>query len=636
MSIPSKTPDYSNNFKGFVDLIKHDAKQEIQNLREGKTQKAVADQLQKKLDAHLQKKLDAHPKLTELNNTANSRFNDEQLAKRLVAKYKDPEKINAAIDHIMENDTRFNNTRDAEFQVDHTRLNAIKKHVEELAGPRSEKTEKKKPESRSSFERTGIISDEDLKSEYTRARRKEKREKLQKSIASDLVGLINRKPTDASEFKDAKGVKHHMKQTPGHMKDGKFIPGHTISAELSNIDAKVMELPNQAVITFHSSDPNQADEVILGRSGRSDMQNKVDDKSQLDILSRLESKTRKGLKEVKDDNGNVLYEYQRSDVTMMDTNKFKSTGTTLLSGAKRTKKILQRKPVTPIESERKFVHDKRAAIKNQWAEGTPDPNRGGRRYIERTFTTSDEQTYTVREYEPLVWNFVFSSSAKSDANVKAARQDNIPNALYLFSQLVQEPGFDQFANYAKIDTSTKEGQQELAAALEHELRYNQESLKRDQMLALKAVLVTLTGSDEKGKNYDNKDGSDVQFILLNHLADLTGTAITVECKSGNDRTATAMALRCSLKEFERVFGRRYDPTQPDYISPKNRAKGKTRTDLDRMKTRFNRYALEFGAPNVRASRGMDEKGKAVLKTYTSPVFRKYGDIKRLKEDFNLI
>lgn len=584
----------------------------------------------------VQEETDVRQVLRNLNNLPLSRFDEKQLAERLLAKYKDPETIKSAIDNILKEDGRFSNINPEAFVVEQERFQHIKEHIDLMVQhpeQNFEETIKRVNNASKAIDPNLLIKNLDaernpiikLLVDYSEAKllkEQEQMAKLQKNIAADLVGLVYRKPTSAESFKGADGQVLFLKQTHGHMEEGTFIPGYAISAELANKDEKVLELANQAFIAIHdNTNPEQSYEVILGRSGRTDMQSKIDDKSMLDMAARLESSSLKGLKAMRDlSSGKTYYEYQRADITMMDINIPKSAMTTVVSGMKRGKNYLQEKPLTPIESERKFVHDKRKAIDEEWQagkQGVVYDKKRDRHYVERQVTRGSGTVSTVREYKPLVWNFVFSRSAESAANVKSARKDNIPNALYLFSQYQkQDPKVAE--HFAHI-----EGRKNLAEALVKSLNNENIEWNHDQKIALEAMLVTLTGKDSKGNDYDNKFGSDTQFILLNHLADLTDTAITVECKSGNDRTATAMSIRCALKEFEKSTGSRYNPTVDQ-------------GDPDKFSKLFNKYAKEFGAPNVRASRGFDEQGRAVLKTRTSPTFTKFADREKMEKDFHLI
>ncbi len=132
--------------------------------------------------------------------------------------------------------------------------------------------------------------------------------------------------------------------------------------------------------------------------------------------------------------------------------------------------------------------------------------------------------------------------------------------------------------------------------------------EQDLKTGLDCLIWCLTGRDESSNSIDNAQGSALQFITTSILSNLANLPIGVECKSGNDRTATGMATICAQKEFRDTRGKFFIP-------------GRNGEDDKAFAGLFMKYIEKFAQPNVLASRGI-KKGdeKPVLKCKGSPVF----------------
>lgn len=578
---------------------------------EGKIPPALGKKaIAKKLSScfkNIVKKLDPNPELTKLDYKENGRYNAKDLANRLILKYKDSENTLLAFEALVAFDPRFNNEAPEHFKTDPKEMGTIRTILENHAKQQTSK-----------YQNTDKPLD------------MEKINKLKKEIAKDLVGLVDRVD---SRVETQAGK---MLQVAGHVENDRFTHGRAVSADLGNSEKKLLELPNQAFIV---SENLQGDtEVVLSRSARTNTESKIFDKSTADIEARLNTTTKNGLEQKQDENGDKYYTYCRSDVTLMDMSLIKSIGGTAESGAIGLFRQTKGKTGIPINDERRFVESKRKNAQKRWdKEGVLDTSIG-RKYIKREVTyieNGQEKTATVREYEPLIFNFVFSSQAGKSVNVKQAREDNIPGALFLFKHLCNKhstnPAFDKYQTMMKKEALSEYDRATLFFHLKTDIDEmgKKENLTADEKkleLALRGLLVTLTGSD-KGRNYDNEHGADIQYILLNHLADYSGSPISVECKSGNDRTATAMALRCAMKEYEKNHGGQ--PFDPLFMLED---KGNTE-----FRALFTQFIFEFGAPNVIASRGLSDNDKVQLKTKTHPGFQKYinRNDKNIQDTFNI-
>lgn len=548
-------------------------------------------------------KLLENPALTKLDHEKNARFDPISLVDRLILKHKDPEKILAAVENLFLNDERFNNSNKELFEFSGKDKDAVLKLLKE-AVERQPPKETQKPK------------DQNVPEDP------EKQRKLEKDIGFDLVGLVTRTPTKVK-------VNDHtdVVQTHGHVENNTFIPGRAVSANLGNTEQKLTEIPNQAVVATDK-------EVWVNRSARTNTKDKIFDKSTAGIEGMLKTTSHAGLKPALDSDGKPvldpnqrpIYVTCRSDVTLMDLSPAKSLYTTVKSGATSMVHTMKSKRGIPVESERAFVQSKREMAHAHWKEnGKVGVN--GRYYIDRQMKMKDtngvEKEVCVREYEPLVFNFAFSAQAKIPANVKAAREDNIPGAISLlkdWAQLNQKPELLKYSQLLKSDPPSKFELDQLKAFIQADI--NNGSLTKKEDLALRGLLITLTGKDIDGTDFDNVGHADEQFIFLCHLSDVAQSPISVECKSGNDRTATAVCLRCAQKEFEENHGRPYDPTN--------------RTDFNQFKDLFNKYMVELTPPNLRASRGLGEEGRPDVKSKTSPAARKYLDMDKIKDVLNVV
>jgi len=133
----------------------------------------------------------------------------------------------------------------------------------------------------------------------------------------------------------------------------------------------------------------------------------------------------------------------------------------------------------------------------------------------------------------------------------------------------------------------------------------QTELSPKEQLALKALELTMTGSvgDEKLEG-DRDPGR--EYLLVGHLLDVTNTAVTAQCKSGEDRTLTLVSLKVAQNAFERQTGRPYDPMSSS-----------DNTDTVLMRELFTDAANALGENMVKIVRGFDS-GKAKWKSHNVP------------------
>jgi hypothetical protein len=133
-------------------------------------------------------------------------------------------------------------------------------------------------------------------------------------------------------------------------------------------------------------------------------------------------------------------------------------------------------------------------------------------------------------------------------------------------------------------------------------------LPAKEELALRALELTLTGSMEDGERLLGDRDPGREYLLVTHLLDVTNTAVTAQCKSGEDRTLTLVSLKVAQNAFERQTGRPFDPmSSPDH------------EDTLLMRQLFTDAANTFGENMVKIVRGYDSaKGKAKWSSHSVP------------------
>lgn len=536
-----------------------------------------------------------------IKNKQNWRFSGESIAKILIAKHKDPEQLQLALNNVLIKDSRFNGS-DKNFKLDENEVNSLITHLNEAFENKTVKTDKKIKQ---------LCQNKLAKADKKRA---ERRQKIEKHLRNDLVGLLHRSPSIV-EFNDTVT----FTQQQGHISQREngaleFLPGKTLSAELQKTEVEVRETANLGTIST-------GDKVILTRSSRTDTPEKITEKSVADIAERLS----KGQLEP-DENGN--YNYQRVDVTFIDKSFLKAIATQVITGIKAVVSKMKGKS-SPIENERQFLYNKRAAIKQMWNSKDVKTDKG-RKYLERqvVFAAKDggvKKEVTVREYKPIVINHVMSGQAKKPKgvmkifgnNVKAARKDNMDAYTQLFGTVIKKHTGSATLDIAFENYQAEPSKENRTALLSNLIDFIPMAKAEHPQLAigLEAALMLIKGTDADEKSIDDARGSGLQFLATAILTDLAGHALSVECKSGNDRTATGIALKMALVKYEEIKGKPFD------IQHANEA------EMNDFKGYFVTSMQEFGRPNVLASRGKGGKNydkEPKLKTKTSPVFQEFG------------
>lgn len=312
--------------------------------------------------------------------------------------------------------------------------------------------------------------------------------------------------------------------------------------------------------------------VISTRSGRTDSVAKILKKSLFDIHQRLRGASKFGLKKL---NGEDRYLYQRVDQTYLSDLKNKGCGiypSTIVKGDDRP-------------SEQTFLNNKKDAYNCLW----PKENT----LICHQLNVKGKKI-TVLEKRPILIRHIFSSESKSKDKQNQALQDNKDSILKLcLAVLARVP---PVAQVKKLIGNIREGRNisRALAGLIHNATGNSK-------LALRGILVNLTGKCEKGLSYDLPEDQARLSLFIDIATNFAGLASSKECKSGNDRGPTGATAHVVLERF----GGYFDISKPKELTKK-------------FRKQFAKDCIHFIYPNLAASRA----GQCPrLKVSNNPAFR---------------
>lgn len=531
------------------------------------------------------------------NNAPDLDSRIKSVVRQIMQRYsQSPEDALAALNDLFKNDIRFNNTDINQFSFIHgTRIEVALK--DEIAKVRSQS--------------------KTILKEGCRSPDKDAVREIKKNIAPLLVEFVNRE-TVQSEFQVGDKT-YTLSET--HISSP--------SAEVQK-GATTTEAANKRCISI--KDENGSERIVGTFSSRTDDIKKIEQKSNEDIQARLDTTSKEGLVEVKNNLSDIkIYNYTRLDVSFMDASPIKSKWTRATSRGK------------PPEDEKAFLQAKRDAIDKFWNDKNEQLKRDENGILcwERPFTVkkNDNQTekVKVREYKPVILNHVFSREATnlifSRGEVKKARESNIEANIKLFMPKLDECE-QVIKNAIGVFEDSKKSPEDLTkftSVISRAIRYKT-IVREDLSNVLKDFYFCLTGEyidDNKTYKYDPASESALQYMMTIKYSKATNNALSVECKSGNDRTATAVAITCAQEEFEKGHG------YPFLLRPKKHSADESyEKEFKEFKELFNKYMIDFGKPTVLASRGQ-KNGKPVLKTNSSPVFNIFADREALGLIFHI-
>lgn len=476
-----------------------------------------------------------------------------------------------------------------------------------------------------------------------------KREKRLAKLKPVLVSLIDRKPCIFHIGIGEKEVELTQQvSSVSHKEDApSLIPGKAPTSEALKTDKHITDVANNAHVIAKGKDGKKR--VLLQRSARTINQKSIANKSISDIATRFETGEPElnGLKKKQDTAGKTYYEYQRTDVTFMDDSKLKAMVTRGKTHVKQAKTLLKTRSLTKAkqivtEDEKRFLSKKYKAIDAMWSGPDAKTDTSGRAYIERKVKVGEE-THTVREYKPLVLNYTFSGFAKSKTMLRNARKHNVQNNLELLRQVIQVKKSD--ANFYDLENQlnqlgsnpSPEDLEDLQARIRISIMQIQAqgALDRDKntipdselslddqklIMALRGLGIALTGEDRNGIKFEEPHHHSIDLLAAHAAADIIGMSFGVECKSGNDRTATGTALIIAQFDYQLNNGGVCD------LSTFAETQGIAKSGPFKMI--FEKQFDELGSHILRGSRGPYKENKEGLpeaKVATSPVFQFFSE-----------
>lgn len=240
----------------------------------------------------------------------------------------------------------------------------------------------------------------------------------------------------------------------------------------------------------------------------------------------------------------------------------------------------------------------------------------------------DAQDKEVLIYEgaPIVTQKVFSSQANSLDNVIRAHEANLEGYRSLILganknliKMLHELDLSQYTGVIsafcinpldKGNISQLETLKNIIGRL-----YDEKSPNAAKMADLYSNLDAMLLLTTPGKNFRGMNPvalSLKSFLAENILAETAGFIRDIECKSGNDRTATAAAILAAQNDFKKKYGRPFlDLDNGD--------------DLKKFQDLFGKNFVQVALTNLQYSRGAKtltskEPKKPVVKVGGSPIF----------------
>ena len=444
-------------------------------------------------------------------------------------------------------------------------------------------------------------------------------DKVLKDVKDELAILVKRNAVK-TEFKSSDGSRScMMEQSVGHIKpiaggigEVQFEKGTTPSAELQKTQ-KTKELANQGSVSRKNNDgPGK---FVVGRSARTSSADQIKQSSIGIIADKFNAEGESGF-ELKKGKDGEYFEFQKVDVSFMDTSRLKSLASKAMSAPGALFKG------RPLEDEKMFDQRHLDAIDELWGEGSGaiDAGDGKGPYIEHKIQVPvgaaggaiNMEVKTFREYKPLFMNVVISSQGNDSNNLEVAHKRNIPNAIAMGKQLAvrsEDTGLEKalaayekepsLANKIGLKQSIQEAQKKPG---------NSENAN----IAMDGVFALVTGETLDGVSVKTIEGTKKQLLYMLAIAEELKAGVSVKCKSGNDRTAIGVSMAVGREAFAATEGKAYDPAKS------------TAEDDKKFAEHFAKSIDTFGHANVMGSRGptSETDPRPVLKSKTHPLFQR--------------
>ncbi len=221
-----------------------------------------------------------------------------------------------------------------------------------------------------------------------------------------------------------------------------------------------------------------------------------------------------------------------------------------------------------------------------------------REIIERNAALSPgSDPVTIRIRRPYRLSLMLSTGSMSRKNIRKSRKFNIPIFETLYRELSDKwAGSSDPARQQVGSEMSKAGDLDQMKQKLSSLRSQYENLELKAKMALDALHLTLCGSDFKGNHLLGYSDSGKEFLIIGHLLDEVNVALSVQCKSGQDRTLIMVALKVACDMFERGHdSRSFYPQDPPA------------EDLAYFKRAFTEAANRFGSSMIRLVRGLSKE-----------------------------
>ncbi len=455
-------------------------------------------------------------------------------------------------------------------------------------------------------------------------------EKLQRKVAMQLVGLVNRndvtvKSTSGYEITQRTGHAETVFDTEGNPYTSLSSQQTAASAEIPKHERDARTVANTSILT--GSD----DSVVCTRSGKTQKPHLQEQRSQFDIVARAEATTSKRLKKMKDGecvNGLAceihgkkrIFVYQPMLFSMMDSAQLKAVGTSLQGFAKR---VVKRSTKPPIENERVFLQKMKKANVDRFSVGQPGVNKGTPPFRTHNIVLGDGEQFEVHELPAIIQNHVYSSQANSAENRKAAKKANIDGQMKMLDRLLlKHPSLFQKQEYEDLKNNLDDPES-ITVIMKQVLGRVEGPKDSGLHMVIQAFHANLAGIPlprKASKNllevqkamYDRSDSAADFAHWAAIQADYLGLSFSPQCKSGNDRTASAVATAAARKIYKQAHGgKEYNPESC------------TASKREEYARYYSDALREFGFSNTEASRGPVKGDRSSIKIAKSRAAHKY-------------
>ena len=312
--------------------------------------------------------------------------------------------------------------------------------------------------------------------------------------------------------------------------------------------------------------------TVCGRSSRSDSPQKLEELLEFNALSSLEAAggdpTRATGFHVNKATGEATFELTL--ITAMDRSILKGLFTSITGG----------------EDERTFIANLENSIEVLF---------GDEPQITRQLTLNGSPVKVCFQ-RPALLNITLSGQSKRRANITRHRNSNRPALDQLVNKLCatwsQSGGTEK--NIARLILDGQERGHLGAAGFwaQAPIIISRSNLSPKQALVVELIQHIYTGSTSGSNRLEEATSPGVEFLLISYLLDETNQALTVQCKSGQDRTLTLVSLQVAATAFFQEFGYAFNPLLP-----------KSDPDAVRFREIFTDAANTFGEPMIKAVRG---------------------------------